>query len=82
MRPSSPLLPYADADRLVLVWEHNLPRNRPRNVINPGNYFAWSERSTSFERTGLFTPTVANLASDGQPPEEVRGLAVGRRCSA
>ncbi len=69
-------LPYADADRLVLVWEHNLPRNRPRNVINPGNYFAWSERSTSFERTGLFTPTVANLASDGQPPEEVRGLAV------
>ena len=69
-------LPYADADRLVMVWEHNLTRNRPRNVINPGNYYAWSERSTSFERTGLFTPTVGNLASDGQPPEEVRGLAV------
>ena len=69
-------LPYADADRLVMVWEHNVTRNRPRNVINPGNYYAWSERSTSFERTGLFTPTAGNLASDGHPPEEVRGLAV------
>ena len=25
-------LPYRDADQLVVIWEHNLARNRPRNV--------------------------------------------------
>jgi len=69
-------LPYADADRLVMVWEHNLPRNRPRNVINPGNYFTWSERSTSLELSGVFSPTVGNLAGDGGSPEELRGVAL------
>jgi putative ABC transport system permease protein len=69
-------LPYADADRLVMVWEHNVPRNRPRNVINPGNYFAWSERSTSIESSGVFGPRVGNLSSDGAAPEELRGVAL------
>jgi putative ABC transport system permease protein len=69
-------LPYDDADRLVLVWEHNLPRNRHRNVINTGNYYAWSERSTSFEATALFNPTVGNLSGDGGVPEELDGMAI------
>ena len=43
-------LPYHDADSLVVMWEHNLPRNRPRNVISPANFLAWRERSRSFER--------------------------------
>lgn len=69
-------LPYADADRLVMVWEHNLPRDRRRNVINTGNYYAWSERSTSFEATALFNPTVGNLSGDGGVPEELDGMAI------
>ncbi len=69
-------LPYPDADRLVMVWEHNLTRNRPRNVINPGNFFAWSERSTSIESAGMFSPTVGNLAGEGGAPEEVPGMVV------
>ena len=72
-------LPYADADRLVMVWEHNLTRGRPRNVINSGNYFAWSERSTSLEAAGVFSPTVGNLSGDGGAPEELRGVAVQPR---
>lgn len=69
-------LPYADADRLVMVWEQNIPRNRPRNVINPGNYFSWSERSQTLEASGLFTPTVGNLSGDGAAPEELPAMAV------
>src|SRR5262245_49157077 len=42
-------LPYKDADSLVVVWEHNLPRNRTRNVISPANFLQWRERSQSFE---------------------------------
>jgi putative ABC transport system permease protein len=69
-------LPYPDADRLVMVWEHNVTRNRPRNVISPGNYFAWSERTTSLDSSGVFSPTVGNLSGDGGPPEEIRGVVV------
>lgn len=69
-------LPYPDADRLVMVWEHNLTRSRERNVINPGNFFAWSERSRSIDAAGVFSPTVGNLSGDGGSPEEVRGMAV------
>ena len=69
-------LPYADADRLVMVWEHNLTRGQARNVINPGNYFAWSERSTSLENTGIFAQRTGNLSGDGGAPEELRGMAV------
>lgn len=68
-------LPYPEADRLVMVWERNVPRNRPRNVINPGNFFVWSTQSTSLEAAGIFTPTVGNLADGGDAPEEVRGVA-------
>ena len=69
-------LPYPDGERLVMVWEHNLARNRPRNVINTGNYFVWSERSSSLEAAGVFSPTVGNLAGDGGAPEELRGMVV------
>ena len=69
-------LPYPDADRLVMVWEHNLTRGRARNVINPGNFFAWSERSTSIETAGVFSPTVANLADGAGEPEELRGVVL------
>ena len=30
-------LPYADADRLLVIWEHNLPRNRPRPAHHRGH---------------------------------------------
>ena len=45
-------LPYKDAESLVVMWEHNLPRNRPRNVISPANFLAWRERSRSFDEHG------------------------------
>ena len=67
-------LPYPNADRLVMVWEHNLTRNRPRNVINTGNFFTWSERSTSLQGAGMFSPTVGNLSGGDGVPEELRGV--------
>ena len=32
-------LPYRDADRLVVVWEHNVPRDRKANVVAPPTSF-------------------------------------------
>ena len=41
-------LPYKDADRLAIVWEHNLPRDRKNNVVSPGNFIHWREMQRSF----------------------------------
>ena len=62
-------LPYQDADQLVVMWEHNLPRNRPRNVISPANFMAWRERSRSFESMAAFTQNRVTLTGSGEPQE-------------
>jgi putative ABC transport system permease protein len=62
-------LPYRNADALVVMWEHNLPRNRPRNVISPANFLAWRERSRSFESMAAFTQNRVTLTGAGEPQE-------------
>ena len=41
-------LPYQDPDRLAVIWEHNLPRDRKNNVVSPGNFIHWREMQQSF----------------------------------
>ncbi|MGQ0732387.1 MAG: ABC transporter permease [Acidobacteriota bacterium] len=67
-------LPYRDPERIVVVWETNLSRNRLRNVIAPANFVAWRERARSFEQLGMVGPSRANFMLNGQP-EEIAGLA-------
>jgi putative ABC transport system permease protein len=62
-------LPYKDADRLVVMWEHNLTRNRPRNVISPANFLAWRERGRSFEGMAAFTENRVTMTGSGEPQE-------------
>ena len=62
-------LPYKDADSLVVMWEHNLPRNRPRNVISPANFLAWRERSRSFDSMAAFVQNRVTLTGAGEPQE-------------
>src|SRR5262245_9652292 len=54
-------LPFREPDRLVLVWERNVARERQRNVVNPGNYLAWRDRATAFESIAAFTSGNRNL---------------------
>ncbi len=62
-------LPYPDADRLLVIWEHNLPRNRMRNVANPVNFMGWRDRSQSFEGMGALAQNRATLTGIGEPAE-------------
>ena len=62
-------LPYADAEQLVVIWEHNLPRNRPRNVVSPANFLTWKERSRSFDKMAAFTQNRVTLTGAGEPQE-------------
>ncbi|HWS90077.1 MAG TPA: ABC transporter permease [Pyrinomonadaceae bacterium] len=67
-------LPYDNADRVVMLWEHNRVRNRPRNVVNPGNLMDWRDQSGSFEEVAAFVDQRYNLTGAGEP-EEVAGQA-------
>ncbi len=62
-------LPYKAAESLVVMWEHNLPRNRPRNVISPANFLQWRERSRSFESMAAFSQNRVTLTGSGEPSE-------------
>ncbi len=70
-------LPYDDPERIVAIWEHRVDRNRPRNVIAPGNFVAWLERQKSFEFFGMVQPSTLTFMFDNQPQE-----VVGYRASA
>jgi putative ABC transport system permease protein len=50
-------LPYAEADRLAVVWEHNLPRDKKDNVVSPGNFIHWRELNKSFQELSAVSMT-------------------------
>ena len=60
-------LPFRDPERLVMVWERNVARDRTRNVVNPGNYLAWRDRNAVFEDIAAFAPFSMNLTGDHEP---------------
>ena len=66
--------PYADADRLMLVWQFN--RSNGRNTgVTPGNYFDWAERCSLASGWAAIDERSFNLTGDGVP-ERVIGSAV------
>jgi putative ABC transport system permease protein len=68
-------LPYAEPDRLAMVWERNYPRDRRQNVVAPANYRDWLAEQKSFATMSLISDTRRNLVGAGDP-EEIRVQAV------
>lgn len=69
-------LPYADGDRLAIVWENRKSgKGNPQNVINLGNFFDWKEQNTVFSDMAAFFDQNANLIGDGDPEEVPSQLA-------
>ena len=68
-------LPYADPDRLVVVWERHPGRAVERNVVAVRNFEGWRERSHSFTAMAGLVPLPATIG--GAPnPERVVGAEV------
>ena len=68
-------LPYADADRLVFVWNMYPLMGLPQASVSIPDYIDRKTQAPAIEDTALFTAASANLADGGQP-EQVRALAV------
>lgn len=70
-------LPYDEPDQLVAVWEWNVPRDRHRNVANPGNFVAWRERASSMaDMSGVSIQQPSRISVDGRTDEVMVQAAV------
>ncbi len=65
-------LPYRDADRLAIVWEHNTVRDRKSNVVGPANFIHWREMNQVFEDLAAVSH---HLQRDGYRQRRSRGTA-------
>ena len=64
-------LPYRSPDRLAVVWEHNLPRDRKNNVVSPGNYLHWRDMNSVFSEMSIVSMTFRTAYTGDGEPEEI-----------
>jgi predicted permease len=60
-------LPFANAERLVTVWEDATQYGFPKNTPAPADYMDWKTRNEVFEDMAAYFPRAFNLVGDGQP---------------
>jgi putative ABC transport system permease protein len=71
-------LPYAEPDRLVLIWESKPDRGWPQFAVSQPNFLDWQEQSSAaFERLAAFANRAGNLTVGGET-ERISGRAVSR----
>ena len=69
-------LPYADADRLVLVWGDMRARNVTDFPFSPPNYLDLKTDNATFQDIGALVTGNNSLIIPGQSPEQVKGMGV------
>ena len=62
-------LPYADADRLVMVWDDTSKTDSPKFFTTPPEWSEWRRHNTVFTDIAASQPGDAALSSDGEPEE-------------
>jgi len=60
-------LPFADADRLVKLWQDQSYRGYSRMELSPGNYEDWRRQSRSFASSAAFTSNSVNAMTNAGP---------------
>lgn len=72
-------LPFAQADRLVMVWEHDRISGTEREAASIPDFADFEERSRTIEPMAAFDTRPVNLMLPGQEPERVRVALVTER---
>ena len=68
-------LPYANPDRLTILWEDFSAFGAPKQRVSPGTFVDWKKRAQAFDEIAAYGARVFNL-SGGGPPEEILGWGV------
>src|SRR5688500_15224016 len=69
-------LPYADADRLVLIWGDMRARDVTDFPFSPPNFLDLKQQATTLEDVASVTPCGGSISVDGGTPERVRSMGV------
>jgi putative ABC transport system permease protein len=69
-------LPYPDAGRLAIVWEHNTVRGSRSNVVGPANFIHWREMNQVFVDLAAVTITYGVTVTGHGDPEELQAQSI------
>ena len=68
-------LPYPNANRTVMVWEHRLPDGERQNVTSPATFLDWQRDNTVFDQmAAIFNDS--SILSGGSSPEQIATASV------
>ena len=68
--------PFAEIDRLAMVWETDRKSGTLREPASIPDYFDFQERTTRFAQVAAFSPIPATVTPDGGEPDRVAALWV------
>ena len=68
-------LPFANPDRLVMLWESDAGNPASMNIVSAPNWEDWRRQSTTLERFAIWEFTSFNLSGGGEA-EQVPGMRV------
>ncbi|HYW43783.1 MAG TPA: ABC transporter permease [Bryobacteraceae bacterium] len=69
-------LPYADADRVAVVYMRFFPRDFAFGTLSIRDYLLWKENNHAFEDPSLFTNLRMDIGGKEGVPEQVQGSSV------
>jgi putative ABC transport system permease protein len=68
-------LPFPNANRLVMVWEHRLPDGERQNVTSPATFLNWQQDNTVFEQMAAVYND-SSIITGGDTPEQIATASV------
>jgi putative ABC transport system permease protein len=69
-------LPFADASRLVKIWEEHRAQGISQWEPSPANFHDWKQSATSFDAMGAYASQSLNLTGGSGEPERLEGAGV------
>src|SRR5436190_414114 len=60
-------LPYANTDRLVMIYETGTHGKTDRNDVSFPNFSDWSKQAKSFDQIASFNRTLVDVTGNGDP---------------
>jgi len=67
-------LPYPNANRTVMIWEHRLPDGERQNVTSPATFLNWQHDNTVFDHMAAMFNDSSILS--GEVPEQIGTASV------
>ena len=71
-------LPYADAERLVMIWDDlHKSGGLAKQFVTPAEWLEWRQHNTVFTDPAATQPGTATLSGDSDPPQVQARKATG-----